>query len=121
MEHVWGYTIVNDVTARDLQRRHQQWLLGKSLDTFAPMGPWLACTNEVDGQRTRVRCWINDELRQDAPTEDLIFNIPTLISTISAGITLYPATSSPPARPRASASASNPPKFLRRGELAHPD
>ena len=69
MEHVWGYTIVNDVTARDLQRRHQQWLLGKSLDTFAPMGPWLACTNELDGSHTRVRCWVNDELRQDAPTE----------------------------------------------------
>ena len=51
MEHVWGYTIVNDVTARDLQRRHQPWLIGKSLDTFCPMGPWLACTNELDGAR----------------------------------------------------------------------
>ena len=116
MDHVWGYTIVNDVTARDLQRRHQQWLLGKSLDTFAPMGPWLACTNELDGARTRVRCWVNDELRQDAPTEDLIFDIPTLISTISAGITLYPGDIIATGTPAGVGIGFDPPKFLRRGD-----
>jgi 2-keto-4-pentenoate hydratase/2-oxohepta-3-ene-1,7-dioic acid hydratase in catechol pathway len=116
MEHVWGYTIVNDVTARDLQRRHQQWLLGKSLDTFAPMGPWLACTNELDGAHTRVRCWVNDELRQDAPTEDLIFDIPTLISTISAGITLYPGDIIATGTPAGVGIGFDPPKFLRRGD-----
>ena len=90
MEHVWGYTIVNDVTARDLQMRHEQWDMGKSFDTFCPMGPWLVDADELDGHDTRVRCWVNGELRQDARTADLIFDIPTLIETISRGITLYP-------------------------------
>ena len=116
LEHVWGYTILNDVTARDLQRRHQQWLIGKSLDTFAPMGPWLACTSELDGARTRVRCWVNDELRQDAPTEDLIFDIPTLISTISAGITLHPGDIIATGTPAGVGIGFDPPKFLRRGD-----
>jgi len=116
LDHVWGYTILNDVTARDLQRRHQQWLIGKSLDTFAPMGPWLACTNELDGARTRVRCWVNDELRQDAPTEDLIFDIPTLISTLSAGITLHPGDIIATGTPAGVGIGFDPPRFLRRGD-----
>ena len=86
------------------------------------MGPWLACTNELDGTRTRVRCWVNDELRQDAPTEDLIFDIPTLISTISAGITLYPgdiiATGTPVGRRHRFRSTQVP---APRRSRAHPD
>ena len=88
--HIFGYTIVNDVTARDLQGKHKQWFLGKSLDRFCPMGPWLVTADEVDPENLGVRCWVNDELRQDANTRDLIFDIPTLIETISAGITLRP-------------------------------
>jgi 2-keto-4-pentenoate hydratase/2-oxohepta-3-ene-1,7-dioic acid hydratase in catechol pathway len=57
--------IVNDVTARDVQMRHQQWDLGKSFDTFCPMGPWIVTADEFDGTHTRVRCWVNGELRQD--------------------------------------------------------
>ena len=87
---VWGYTIINDVTARDWQARHKQWFLGKSFDSFCPMGPWLVTADEVDASNLSIRCWVNDELRQDANTGDLIFDIPTLIETISAGITLYP-------------------------------
>ena len=68
MDHVWGYTILNDMTARDLQGRHKQWLIGKSLDTFCPMGPWLVSADEVDIQNLNVRCWVNDELRQEANT-----------------------------------------------------
>ncbi len=68
MDHVWGYTIVNDVTARDVQSRHQQWDLGKSFDTFCPMGPCLVSADELDGRDTRVRCWVNGQLRQDART-----------------------------------------------------
>jgi 2-keto-4-pentenoate hydratase/2-oxohepta-3-ene-1,7-dioic acid hydratase in catechol pathway len=90
MTHVFGYTIVNDVTARDVQSRHQQWDLGKSFDTFCPMGPWIATADELDGTATRVRCWVNGELRQDGLTRDMIFDIPTLIETCSRGITLYP-------------------------------
>jgi len=80
------------------------------------MGPWLACTNELDGRRTRVSCWVNDELRQDAPTEDLIFDIPTLISTISAGITLYPGDIIATGTPAGVGIGFDPPKFLRRGD-----
>ncbi|MDZ7927340.1 MAG: fumarylacetoacetate hydrolase family protein [Agrobacterium sp.] len=84
MKHVYGYTIVNDVTARDVQMRHQQWDMGKSFDTFCPMGPWIVTADELDGQHTRVRCWVNDELRQDGRTTDMIFDIPTLIETVLA-------------------------------------
>jgi 2-keto-4-pentenoate hydratase/2-oxohepta-3-ene-1,7-dioic acid hydratase in catechol pathway len=90
MKHVFGYTIINDVTARDVQMRHAQWDLGKSFDTFCPMGPWIVSADELDGNDTRVRCWVNGELRQDARTTDLIFDIPSLIETCSRGITLHP-------------------------------
>ena len=90
MQHVFGWSIVNDVTARDVQMRHAQWDLGKSFDTFCPMGPWIVTADELDATNTRVRCWVNGELRQDAQTSDLIFDIPTLIETCSRGITLYP-------------------------------
>ena len=90
MQHVFGYTIINDVTARDVQMRHQQWDMGKSFDTFCPMGPWMVTADELDGTHTRVRCIVNDEQRQDGPTENMIFDIPTLIETISCGITLFP-------------------------------
>src|SRR5688572_8549250 len=83
-DHIWGYTIVNDVTARDRQRNHKQWFMGKALDTFCPMGPWITTADEVDAENLDVKCWVNGELRQNANTRDLIFNIPTLIATISA-------------------------------------
>ena len=88
--HVWGYTIINDITARDWQSRHQQWHMGKSFDTFCPMGPYLVSADECDGTKTMVRCYMNGELRQNASTIDLIFDIPKLIKALSAGITLYP-------------------------------
>src|SRR3954451_8747130 len=90
LKHVGGYPIVNDVTAPDLQGRHKQWFLGKSMDTFAPMGPWAVTADEVDLATAGIRCWVNGELRQNAKIADLIFDIPTLIETISAGITLLP-------------------------------
>jgi len=116
MEHVWGYTIINDVTARDWQQRHKQWLLGKSFDTFCPMGPWLVTADELDGVNTRVRCWINDELRQDARTTDLIFPIPTLIETISAGITLYPGDLISTGTPVGVGIGFTPPRYLQPGD-----
>jgi 2-keto-4-pentenoate hydratase/2-oxohepta-3-ene-1,7-dioic acid hydratase in catechol pathway len=95
MDHVFGYTIVNDVSARDVQVRHQQWDLGKSFDTFCPMGPWIVGADELDGRDTRMRGWViprggAPELRQDCSTQEMIFDIPTLIETCSRGITLYP-------------------------------
>jgi 2-keto-4-pentenoate hydratase/2-oxohepta-3-ene-1,7-dioic acid hydratase in catechol pathway len=117
MKHVWGYTIVNDVTARDWQGRHSQWLLGKSFDTFCPMGPWLVSADEVDGQNTDVKCWVNGELRQNANTKDFIFDIPTLIECISAGITLYPGDLIATGTPAGVGIGFKPPKYLKQGDV----
>jgi 2-keto-4-pentenoate hydratase/2-oxohepta-3-ene-1,7-dioic acid hydratase in catechol pathway len=116
MEHVWGYTIINDVTARDWQQRHRQWLIGKSFDTFCPMGPWLVSADELDAADTRVRCWVNHELRQDGRTTDLIFDIPTLIETLSAGITLFPGDLIATGTPVGVGIGFMPPKYLRSGD-----
>lgn len=117
LKHVWGYTIINDVTARDWQGRHSQWLLGKSFDTFCPMGPWLVSADELDGTHTRVRCYVNDELRQDASTTDLIFDIPTLIETLSAGITIYPGDLIATGTPVGVGIGFKPPKYLKSGDM----
>lgn len=116
LDYVFGYTIVNDVTARDLQAKHAQWHLGKSLDTFCPMGPWLVTADEVDGANLPIRAWVNDELRQDANTSLLIFDIPTLIATISAGITLYPGDIIATGTPAGVGIGFDPPKFLQPGD-----
>jgi len=115
-DHVWGYTIINDVTARDLQSRHKQWFIGKSMDTFCPMGPWLVTADEVDPADMRVRCWVNDELRQDASTGDLIFDIPSLIETLSAGLTLQPGDIIATGTPAGVGIGFTPPRFLRPGD-----
>ena len=117
MQHVWGYTIVNDVTARDWQGRHQQWLLGKSFDTFCPMGPWLVSADEMDGQDTQVKCFVNGEERQNASTRDLIFDIPKLIETLSAGITLYPGDIIATGTPVGVGIGFKPPKYLKAGDV----
>jgi 2-keto-4-pentenoate hydratase/2-oxohepta-3-ene-1,7-dioic acid hydratase in catechol pathway len=117
MKHVWGYTIVNDVTARDWQSRHQQWDMGKSFDTFCPMGPWLVSADECDGTDTQVKCWVNGEARQDASTKDLIFDIPTLIETLSAGITLYPGDVIATGTPVGVGIGFTPPKYLKAGDI----
>ena len=117
LAHVWGYTIINDVTARDWQSRHQQWHLGKSFDTFCPMGPWLVSADECDGTNTGVRCYVNGELRQDASTRDFIFDIPKLIETISAGITLYPGDLIATGTPVGVGIAFKPPKYLKSGDV----
>jgi 2-keto-4-pentenoate hydratase/2-oxohepta-3-ene-1,7-dioic acid hydratase in catechol pathway len=115
-EHIFGYTIVNDVTARDRQRNHKQWFLGKALDTFCPMGPWIATSDELDPENLDVKCWVNGELRQNANTRDLIFDIPTLVSTISAGLTLKPGDVIATGTPAGVGLGFNPPKFLRAGD-----
>lgn len=117
VEHVFGYTVVNDVTARDVQIRHGQWDLGKSFDTFCPMGPWVVTADEFDGTKTRVRCWVNGELRQDGPTENMIFDIPTLIETISRGITLYPGDVIATGTPAGVGMGMTPPRYLKPGDV----
>jgi 2-keto-4-pentenoate hydratase/2-oxohepta-3-ene-1,7-dioic acid hydratase in catechol pathway len=117
MAHVWGYTIINDVTARDWQQRHLQWHLGKSFDTYCPMGPWLVSAGECDATRTGIRCYVNGEERQNANTADLIFDIPTLIETLSAGITLYPGDVIATGTPVGVGIGFKPPKYLKPGDL----
>jgi 2-keto-4-pentenoate hydratase/2-oxohepta-3-ene-1,7-dioic acid hydratase in catechol pathway len=115
-EHVWGYTIVNDVTARDLQRDHKQWFLGKSLDTFCPMGPWAVTADEVDATALAVRCWVNGEQRQKASTGDLIVGIPELIAALSAGVTLRPGDIIATGTPAGVGIGFSPPRFLAPGD-----
>ena len=121
MDHVFGYTIVNDVTARDVQMRHQQWDLGKSFDTFCPMGPWIVTADELDGRATRVRGWVTPNggsavLRQDGWTKDMIHDIPTLIETCSRGITLYPGDVIATGTPAGVGMGLKPPQWLKEGD-----
>ncbi len=88
LDYVLGYTCFNDVTARDLQQKDVQFTRSKSFDTFAPLGPWIE--TELDPSDLRVRAFLNDELRQDSSTKNLIFRVPTLISFISRIMTLLP-------------------------------
>jgi len=118
LDHVWGYTIINDVTARDLQGRYSQWLIGKSQDTFCPMGPWAVTRDEIDLSDTKIRCWINGELRQDANTRDLIFDIPTIIATISAGVTLVAGDIIATGTPAGVGIGFDPPKYVVAGDVA---
>lgn len=116
MSYVWGYTIVNDVTARELQGRHSQWLIGKSQDTFCPMGPWAVTADEIDLADTSVRCWVNDELRQDSNTRLLIFDVPTIIAAISNGITLRPGDVIATGTPAGVGIGFKPPRYLAAGD-----
>ena len=110
--HVWGYTIINDVTARDLQRDHRQWFLGKSLDGTCPMGPYAVTADEVDVTGLLVETRVNGELRQSAKTADLIFDVPTLIATLSAGMTLVPGDVIATGTPAGVGIGFDPPRFL---------
>jgi 2-keto-4-pentenoate hydratase/2-oxohepta-3-ene-1,7-dioic acid hydratase in catechol pathway len=117
MAHVFGYTIVNDVTARTLQQKHRQWLLGKGIDTFCPMGPAILTADEVpDVRKLNLRTWVNGELRQDAVVADLIFDVPTLIETISAVIALEPGDVIATGTPVGVGIGFSPPKFLKAGD-----
>ena len=117
MAHAWGYTIVNDVTARDLQHRHRQWFLGKGLDTTCPMGPWAVTADEIDLARAEVRTTVNGEPRQWGRVRDLIFDIPTLIQTISAGIDLEPGDVIATGTPAGVGIGFDPPKYLKSGDV----
>lgn len=116
-DHVWGYTIVNDVTARDLQGKYSQWLIGKSQDTFCPMGPWAVTKDELDLGSAAVRCFVNGDIRQDSKIALLIFDIPTIISTLSQGITLNPGDIIATGTPAGVGIGFDPPKYLKAGDV----
>jgi 2-keto-4-pentenoate hydratase/2-oxohepta-3-ene-1,7-dioic acid hydratase in catechol pathway len=117
MAHVFGYTIINDVTARDIQQRHGQWLLGKSQDTFCPMGPWVVTADEIDLANTGIRTYVNGELRQNGNTRDLIFGVPELIAAISNGITLQTGDIIATGTPAGVGAGFDPPRFLQDGDV----
>ena len=116
MDYVWGYTLINDVTARDLQHSHKQWFIGKSLDTFCPMGPWAVTADEIDITDLQLQTRVNGELRQDANTAQLIFDVPTIIETLSAGITLEPGDVIATGTPVGVGIGFDPPKYLADGD-----
>jgi 2-keto-4-pentenoate hydratase/2-oxohepta-3-ene-1,7-dioic acid hydratase in catechol pathway len=117
LDKVFGFVALNDVTARDLQKNHAQWFLGKSLDTFCPLGPWIATIDNAPIESLTIRTWVNDELRQDAPLTDLIFDVPELIATISRALTLLPGDIIATGTPAGVGIGFSPPRFLRNGDV----
>ncbi|KAF9697908.1 hypothetical protein EKO04_004086 [Ascochyta lentis] len=115
MSHVWGYTIINDMTARERQRDHKQFYIGKSPDTFCPMGPVAVPASQLD-KVLRVQTHVNGELRQDATTDDLIFSIPYLIKTMSEGQTLMPGDVLATGTPAGVGIGRKPPVYLQPGD-----
>ncbi|KAJ4991537.1 fumarylacetoacetate hydrolase [Stagonosporopsis vannaccii] len=115
MSHVWGYTIINDMTARERQRDHKQFYIGKSPDTFCPMGPIAVPASQLP-EVLRVQTHVNGELRQDATTKDLIFSIPCLIKTMSEGQTLRPGDVLATGTPAGVGLGLKPPVYLKPGD-----
>jgi 2-keto-4-pentenoate hydratase/2-oxohepta-3-ene-1,7-dioic acid hydratase in catechol pathway len=116
-DYVFGYTVCLDMTARELQRQHGQWFKGKSLDTFCPMGPWIVHKSALpDPQQVRLICRVNGEVMQDGNTRDMIFDIPTIIESLSAGITLEPGDMISTGTPSGVGFARTPPVFLKPGD-----
>lgn len=116
-EHVFGYTICLDMTARELQRIHGQWFKGKSLDTFCPIGPWIVHKSALPGpQQVRLICRVNGEVMQDGNTRDMIFDIPTIIESLSHGLTLEPGDIISTGTPSGVGFARVPPVFLKPGD-----
>ena len=118
LDHVFGWTIVNDVTARDLQKRHVQWYMGKSPDTFCPMGPWIVTIDELpDIESSWIRTHVNGELRQEAPIEALIFGVQDLIATLSEVTTLEPGDVIATGTGLGVGIGFDPPKYLASGDV----
>jgi 2-keto-4-pentenoate hydratase/2-oxohepta-3-ene-1,7-dioic acid hydratase in catechol pathway len=116
-DHVWGYTIINDVSARDYQRATTQWLMGKTFDTFAPMGPWIVTADEIaDPHNLDISLEINGETLQNSNTKELIFKIPDLIAFLSSVFTLESGDIVSTGTPSGVGAARKPPRFLRPGE-----
>jgi len=117
LDYVFGYTILNDITARDLQKKHGQFFIGKSLDTTCPIGPYLVTKDDIaDPQNLEIKTRVNDETRQSSNTSEMIFNIPTIISTLSKGMTLEPGDIIATGTPAGVGKGFKPPLFLKKGD-----
>lgn len=119
MEYVFGYTIANDVSVRDVQRRHgQQWFRGKSMDTHCPMGPWIVTADEVPNPHAlRLSCKVNGETKQNSSTQYMVFQIPRLIQELSLGTTLVPGDVVLTGTPPGVGFARTPPEYLQAGDV----
>ncbi|WP_148571356.1 fumarylacetoacetate hydrolase family protein [Nocardioides caldifontis] len=118
LDHVAGYTCLNDLSARDLQRRGGQWTRGKAIDAFLPMGPVLVTADEVGApDDLKVRCTVNDDVVQDSSTSQMVFGVAELVSTISQTITLEPGDVIATGTPPGVGMAMSPPRFLRPGDV----
>ena len=117
LDHIFGYTIINDVSARNLQTRHKQWYFGKSLDGFTPMGPCIVSKDEFEGiPELDIKTYVNGELRQSSNTRNLVTGIPEIIEILSAGMTLSPGTIIATGTPSGVAMGMEDPVFLRDGD-----
>ena len=116
-DYVFGYVIINDVTSRELQKKHNQWTIGKGLDTFGPMGPFIVTKDEIDDlQSMQIQTLVNNEIRQQAVVRDLIFDIPTLIETLTLTGTLLAGDIIATGTPVGVGIGFSPPKFLQSGD-----
>lgn len=118
LDHVWGYTLANDVSQRDLQRQHGgQWLKGKSIDQTMPLGPWIVTADELgDPQDVHLQCLLNGEVMQDASTKQMAYDVATLISELSFGMTLRPGDLLLTGTPAGIGNARDPQVFLAEGD-----
>jgi 2-keto-4-pentenoate hydratase/2-oxohepta-3-ene-1,7-dioic acid hydratase in catechol pathway len=118
LDHVFGYTVINDVTARDLQARHKQYFKGKTLDGYCPMGPWVVTADEIaDPQQLALRLRVNGVTKQESTTALMIFSIREIISILSAGVTLEAGDIIATGTPSGVGFARNPPEFLKPGDI----
>ena len=117
-KYVFGYTILNDISAREIQTRHKQFFLGKSLDGFAPLGPWIVTADEFSyPPKIGIRCTVNGELRQNGNTSSWIYGIDDVIEDLSAGMMLKAGTIISMGTPAGVGMGFNPPKFLKKGDV----
>lgn len=118
VQHIFGYTIANDVSARDVQKRHIQFMKGKCLDGTCPMGPYILLRDSVAGNinDASIKCWVNGALRQDSRTSNMIFNVSEVIHQLSQGMTLYPGDIVLTGTPAGVGFAMDPPQVLRSGD-----
>lgn len=117
LRHVFGYTVINDVSARDLQFRHQQFFLGKSLDGACPMGPVLVTRDEIsDPQKLSLRCRVNGELKQDSNTAHMLIDVASIVSLLSQGMRLEPGDIIATGTPAGVGCARTPPEYLKPGD-----
>ncbi len=118
LQYIFGYTILNDVSARDLQSRHQQFFFSKSFDGSAPMGPWIVTADEIPNpQALRLQLRLNGETMQDSNTADMIFDIATCIATFSSGVTLEPGDIIATGTPSGVGMGMTPQKWLKAGDV----